>query len=86
MKTEQRPPSSQQAWWADPWRWLVMAGPLAVIVAGLITMGYALHGADVVVDERYYQRGLEKSQAQPIDPSLAPAKQARNHVVTSAVK
>jgi uncharacterized protein len=86
MKTKQQLPSPAQAWWTDPWRWLIVAGPMIVIVAGLITMGFAIHGADIVVDhQRNYQHGPEKSQAQAVDPSLKPAKQARNDAATAAV-
>jgi uncharacterized protein len=46
------------AWYREPWPWLLMAGPAAVIVAGAITTWLAVaHRDDLVVDD-YYKQGL----------------------------
>jgi hypothetical protein len=55
-------------WWRVRMVWLVIAGPLLVVLAGVVTTVMAVRGADPVV-----------VRAQPATPSLAPAIQARNH-------
>ena len=50
--------------------WLVLAGPLVVVVASFITMYIAYTRVDPVVDENYYQKGL----------ALSPSVQSRDHV------
>lgn len=47
-----------QPWYREPWPWILMAGPAAVIVAGVITTWIALSGADGLVAEDYYKQGL----------------------------
>jgi len=54
-------------WWRVRMVWLVIAGPLLVVLAGVVTTVVAVRGADPVV------------RAQAATPSLAPAIQARNH-------
>jgi uncharacterized SAM-binding protein YcdF (DUF218 family) len=54
-------------WWRVRMVWLVIAGPLLVVLAGVVTTVVAVRGADPVV------------RAQAAAPSLAPAIQARNH-------
>ena len=58
-------------WWRVGMVWFALAGPAAVVVAGLVTAAIALHGADSVLR-------IEPSAAAP----LAPAIQARNHAAT----
>ena len=53
MSTDVRP------WYREPWPWFLMAVPAATIVAGVITLVIAARGADGVVAEDYYKRGLE---------------------------
>lgn len=45
-------------WYRHKWPWLLMAGPAIVIVAGVITSVVAFSGADGVVSDDYYKRGL----------------------------
>lgn len=58
-------------WWRFPIVWLVLAGPAAVIVAGVATAFIAVRGADPVV-----------GSAAPPTAAQAPAQQARNHAAT----
>ncbi len=53
MTTDVRP------WYREPWPWVLLAVPAATVVAGVITMVIAARGADGVVAEDYYKRGLE---------------------------
>lgn len=70
-------------WWKFGHVWLVLAGPLVVIVAGLITLWLAMSRPDPVVAEDYYQRGIDinKTLEHP-EKSLAPAMKGRNHAAT----
>ncbi len=63
------PPPATPAWWTFGHVWLVLAGPLLVVVASFITMYIAYTRVDPVVDENYYQKGM----------ALAPAIQSRDH-------
>ena len=59
-------------WYREPWPWLLMAGPAAVLVAGAITTWIAFSTSDGLVAEDYYRQGLG------INRSLARADAARN--------
>ncbi len=71
-------------WWQYGHVWLIIAGPVIVIVAGFVTLAIAIKTPDPVLAEDYYKRGLEinKTLAAEKDMQLAPAMQTRNHVVT----
>lgn len=63
-------------WWRVKMMWLVIAGPAAVVVAGVLTAVIAVRGADPVV--------LAPAAAEVdtrAELSQAPALQARNHTV-----
>ena len=45
-------------WYREPWPWILMSGPAAVIVAGAITSWMAFATADGLVADDYYRRGL----------------------------
>ena len=66
------PPESTGAWWRFPMMWLVVGGPLVVVVAAVIT----IRGADLIVDDSYSARGAVPNG------SYAPAVKARNHAAT----
>jgi uncharacterized protein len=70
-------------WWKFGHVWMVFGGPAVVVVASFITLYFALVGADPVVDENYYQAGININRTLAASPkSLAPAMQARNHAAT----
>lgn len=83
MSTTVPQPSDVQPWWKIGYVWLLIAGPFIVIIAGFVTLWIAIRIPDPVVDEDYYQHGIEinKNLAQS-ERSLAPALKARNHVNT----
>jgi uncharacterized protein len=70
MKTNTPP----RSWWREPMVWLVIGGPLSVVVASLITAVIAWRGADPVVTE---PTGAARAQA------LQPAVKVRNHSTSS---
>jgi len=45
-------------WYREPWPWLLMAGPAAVLAAGIATTWIAFASADGLVAEDYYRQGL----------------------------
>lgn len=75
-----------QPWWKFGHVWLIIAGPVVVVIAGFVTLYLALQRPDPVVSEDYYRQGIEINktleQAQPA--AVAPAVQARNHAATGA--
>lgn len=64
-------PQAGTPWWRHPMMWLVVGGPLAVVIAGIATVVIAIRGADDVLPV------TERSQ-----PSEVPAMQGRNHAAT----
>lgn len=48
----------EQCWYREPWPWIIIAGPVAVIVAGAITIWIAFSTADGLVVDDYYRQGL----------------------------
>lgn len=59
-------------WWKFGYVWLVLAGPLIVVVAGLHTFWLAASAPDPVLDTSVFRQ------------NQAPAQQARNHAQTGA--
>ena len=70
-------------WWRFGHVWLVIAGPVIVVIAGFVTLWLAVSRPDPVVAEDYYRKGIEinKTLDAPAS-SLAPAQQGRNHAQT----
>lgn len=78
-------------WWKVPHMWLVVGGPLAVIVAGLVTVVIAVKNPDPVLNKSDYERDLAAAQRlegqAKIDAmaKMQPANQARNHAASPVV-
>jgi len=74
-----------KAWWRYGYVWFLIAGPLMVIVAGVITAYIAVSSPDPVIDQDYYQHGLDINKTLKAQKdSMAPAIQGRNHAATGA--
>jgi uncharacterized protein len=74
---------SSGPWWKFGHVWLVISGPVVVIIAGFVTLYIAIRIPDPVVSEDYYRQGIEINKTLPDAPSsLAPAVAARNHAAT----
>lgn len=65
------PVPTSRPWWREPYVWLVIGGPLVVVVAGIATVVIAVRNPDPVLQERH-----TGSTAQ------VPAQKARNHAAT----
>lgn len=73
-------------WWKFGFVWMVVGGPAAVVVAGVLTFWIAATHPDPVIDPDYYRHGSEinKALAEKPDLRLAPALTGRNHAATPA--
>lgn len=76
MPTDMPSPS----WWRLPIMWLVVGGPLAVVVAGFVTLWLAVDGADPSLTN--LPRASNVARGGVKARSEAPAQQARNHAAT----
>lgn len=93
--------NQKKAWWHHGYAWLAFSGPAAVVVASLITVYIAVSHRDPVIDEDYYQKGIDINKTlanQSPDAetpqtlsatqknALEPAMLARNHAATGVNK
>ena len=62
-----------EPWWRHPIVWLVVGGPVAVVVAGFATLAIAIAHPDPVLPTAPLRA----------DDANAPAVQARNHAATA---
>ncbi|AKR43076.1 FixH family protein [Methylophilus sp. TWE2] len=76
-----------QKWYHNPFVWLIIGGPLLVVVASFITLYLAITHPDPAIDD-YYRKGIEINKTldaqgqESQSESMAPAIQARNHAQT----
>lgn len=75
MNTE-RAAAAPTPWWRVGMVWVVIGGPLAVVVAATVTAFIAVRGADIVLTEA---PAAKDGRADAETPALA----ARNHAATS---
>jgi hypothetical protein len=68
-----------QPWYREPWPWILMAGPAAVVVAGFYTLALAIKSDDGLVADDYYKRGLA------INRTLARSERARQLALEATV-
>ena len=81
------PPISHQAaqrpWWKEFYVWMVIAGPVSVVIACAVTAFYILQGPDALVSEDYYREGIALGQeVKTAQPPMQPAQTGRNHSAT----
>ncbi len=76
-------------WWRYGHMWLVVGGPLIVVVASFVTLWLAIRTPDPVYTDADDIRVRGSATMQPADgqegPSMAPAMQGRNHAATGGV-
>lgn len=74
---------SSTHWVHNPYVWMLIVGPAAVIIASMITVYLAVTHPDPAIDD-YYRKGIEinKTLQREEDATMAPAVQARNHAQT----
>lgn len=70
-------------WWHYGHMWIVVGGPLVVVIASFITLYFAIKVPDPVVDTDYYRKGIEINKTLDAKhDGLVPAIQGRNHAAT----
>lgn len=79
MQEEQQASRAARPWWRYGMVWMVIGGPLAVVVAGIATAVIALRGADAVVPPAPQQ--VAAGSAFERQPAMA----GRNHAATGTV-
>lgn len=83
--------TTEKPWWKEPYVWLVVGGPLVVVVAAIATAMIAFEHPDPVIDKNGYQQAvMSKRQVNPNElvddlAKLQPAHQARNHAASPVV-
>jgi uncharacterized protein len=76
-------PQDSTPWWKHGHLWLLISGPVAVVLAGIATAWIAVVSPDPVVDTDYYRRGIEINRTLAArDKAHLPALQGRNHAAT----
>lgn len=69
--------------------WMVVGGPLVVVVASFVTLWLAIRTPDPVYTDADIARARSAAALQPADEhdaaALAPAMQARNHAATGGM-
>jgi len=51
-------PAIENPWYREPWPWILMSGPAAVLIAGAATTWIAFSTSDGLVAQDYYKQGL----------------------------
>ena len=54
--------SDKQPWYKEPWPWILMTGPIVVIIAGIVTTWLAVVSNDGLVTDDYYKQGMTVNQ------------------------
>lgn len=70
--------SGSQRWWTERMMWLVVGGPLAVVLASFVTLALALKYPDPVLDTSAQKISAESADVR----AMQPAGKARNHAAT----
>ena len=55
-------PETTRPWYREPFVWLLIALPLSAVIASISTAIIAVKGADSLVADNYYRRGLAINQ------------------------
>lgn len=70
-------------WWKYGHVWLIISGPLIVVIAGIITAVIAFSAADPVIDENYYENSTNINKTlRAQQKNMGPAHTVRNHAAT----
>ncbi len=92
VNTPTHPTNKPVAWWRVPHMWLVVGGPLVVVVAAIATAVIAVKGADPVLNKDDFERDLKAATASldgqakaDAQVKMQPAHQARNHAASPVV-
>ena len=73
--------TESSTWWRYPIWWMVVGGPLVVVIAALITAVIAVRGQDPVLDTRV-SASSDDASAVARDRGKVPALVGRNHAAS----
>ncbi len=89
MTTVPTPPSQARPWYREPYVWLVIGGPLAVVIASIVTVTIAVRNVDPVLPREAAParvavpvEQLSEEERLQAEKAVLPAGVARNHVVS----
>jgi len=82
MTTTHKTRESSGPWWRYGHMWLVVSGPLVVVVAAFVTLWIAVTMPDPVLTEEYYHQGAKAHEALAPGKAGLPALQGRNHAAS----
>ncbi|MCX7251401.1 MAG: nitrogen fixation protein FixH [Burkholderiales bacterium] len=77
-----------RAWYREPMMWMVLGGPLLVVVASLITYVLIVRGSDPILERdpiseaQRVGKELTPEQIESMQPSI----KARNHVASPSIQ
>ena len=75
--------AAARPWWKEFYVWMVIAGPVSVVIACAVTAFYILQGPDALVSENYYREGIALGlEVKTAQPPMQPAQTGRNHSAT----
>ena len=73
----------ERPWYKEFYVWMVISGPVSVVLACAVTAFFILRGPDAVVSEDYYKEGLALAkEVGAAKPAMQPANTGRNHSAT----
>jgi len=86
-QTMQSNAGAQLPWWKHGYLWMVISGPLAVVIASFVTLFFVLGTPDPVYQDAPGGQALAPAEDADAhhDGPLMPAMQARNHAATGGV-
>ncbi len=74
-------------WYKEFYVWMVISGPVSVVIACIITAYFIMSGPDAIRSEEDYQVGRQISaEVEQAAPAMQPAKTGRNHSATGGEK
>ncbi|TSE34906.1 hypothetical protein [Tepidimonas charontis] len=89
MTTRAPTPAPARPWYREPYLWLVIGGPLVVVIASIVTVTIAVRNADTVLPREAAParvaaplEGLSEAERLQAEKAVLPAGVARNHVVS----
>ncbi|TXH87171.1 MAG: nitrogen fixation protein FixH [Rhodoferax sp.] len=82
---EQSKSDASQTWWKNGYVWMVLGGPLAVVVASIATFFIAAGNPDQVIDVTAKAAVAPKAGTAPAEDAMVPAMVGRNHATTGGV-
>lgn len=82
--TEQTQAADSSAWWKNAYVWMVLGGPLLVVVASVVTFFIAVRNPDPVLDTGYKAAEASRPGGVAAEDAMAPALLGRNHAATGS--